>query len=305
MLFTTPVLFLIFNRPDTTQLVFESIRSVKPKYLYVAADGPRLNKDGENELCEYVRNIVLENIDWDCEVKTLFRDTNLGCGLAVSEAITWFFDNVEDGIILEDDCLPDISFFYFCSKLLDFYRFDDNVAMISGFNTFYSDDSYYFHTLASIWGWATWRRSWVFYNYKLNKENLVVFDSVEDKIIRKFLVDTFLGQIESKHSTWDIQWVYSILKRKSLSISPTKNLIKNIGVVGSHANGELSLVQQLESSKINISQFYKKSISFDREHSNLYIDFLVKNIKNDNKEFVLVTYYNLLKRFVRNFIIKK
>jgi hypothetical protein len=95
MAFNTPILFLIFNRPDTTQQVFEKIREIKPKYLYVAADGPRLNKEGENALCEVTRNVVVNNIDWNCEVKTLLRDENLGCGKAVSGAITWFFDNVE------------------------------------------------------------------------------------------------------------------------------------------------------------------------------------------------------------------
>ena len=109
-LFTTPILFLVFNRPDTTQHVFNAIKQVKPKHLFVAADGPRLHRQGEAEKCEAVRSII-HQINWDCELKMLFREENLGCKLAVSSAITWFFEHVEQGIILEDDCLPDLSFF--------------------------------------------------------------------------------------------------------------------------------------------------------------------------------------------------
>ena len=97
----TPILFLIFNRLDTTKIVFEEIKKQKPKQLFIAADGPRANKENENIVCKEVRNYVLKNIDWNCEIKTLFRERNLGCGKAVSEAISWFFDNVEQGIILK------------------------------------------------------------------------------------------------------------------------------------------------------------------------------------------------------------
>ena len=128
-MFNTPILFLIFNRPDNTSLVFEEIRKIKPRYLYVAADGPRADKLGEKELCEATRAIISQ-VDWPCELKTLFRDYNLGCGKAVSEAITWFFNSVEQGIILEDDCLPDSSFFTFCEVLLEKYKNDDRVSTI-------------------------------------------------------------------------------------------------------------------------------------------------------------------------------
>lgn len=116
-MFETPILFLIFNRIDTASRVFEEIKKQKPKFLYIAADGARKHIDGEYEKCRKTREIIINNIDWDCEVKTLFRDENFGCGLAVSEAITWFFENVEQGIILEDDCLPHFSFFKYCEDL--------------------------------------------------------------------------------------------------------------------------------------------------------------------------------------------
>ena len=129
----TAVLFLIFNRPDTTKQVFEAIRKSKPPRLYVAADGPRTDKSGEAEKVEQVRRIAMQ-VDWNCEVKTLFREENLGCGKAVSSAITWFFKNEEEGIILEDDCLPNQSFFWFCEELLERYRDDMRIMAVSGDN---------------------------------------------------------------------------------------------------------------------------------------------------------------------------
>lgn len=110
-----PVLFLVFNRLDTTKQVFEVIRQAKPQRLYVAADGPRADRPGENEMVQAVRDYVMDSIDWDCEINTLFQDHNLGCKHAVSGAISWFFENEEMGIILEDDCLPDLRFFYVLS----------------------------------------------------------------------------------------------------------------------------------------------------------------------------------------------
>ena len=134
MSFDTPILFLVFNRPDTTAQVFQRIRELHPAKLFIAADGPREGKEGEKETCEDVRRLILDGIDWVCDVKTLFRFHNLGCGNAVSSAITWFFDNVEEGIILEDDTLPDPSFFPFCKTLLEKYRNDEKVKIISGNN---------------------------------------------------------------------------------------------------------------------------------------------------------------------------
>ncbi|HKZ36424.1 MAG TPA: hypothetical protein VJ184_02160, partial [Chryseolinea sp.] len=143
-----PVLFMIFNRPETTKRVFESIRNERPHRLFVAADGPRPNKPGEAEMCAEARKIATA-VDWECEVKTLFREENLGCGRAPARAITWFFENVERGIILEDDCLPSHDFYLFCSILLERYRYDSRIMEIGG-NNFLSDSmsdqepSYYF-----------------------------------------------------------------------------------------------------------------------------------------------------------------
>jgi hypothetical protein len=186
-MFKTPILFLVFNRPETTKFVFESIRSVKPAKLYICADGPRPNVENDKIHCSAVRKIV-SNIDWECEVKTLFRIENKGCGKGVSEAITWFFSNEEEGIILEDDCLPNDSFFYYCSDLLDKYRFDTRIMHI-GANNFLDDtisveNDIYFSSISHIWGWATWKRAWDSYDFKLQNYTIGDFKL----ILKKFII---------------------------------------------------------------------------------------------------------------------
>jgi hypothetical protein len=236
--FKTPILFIVFNRPDCTQQVFKKIRSIRPKKLFVAADGPRMDKIGEQERCEEVRKIVTK-IDWDCEVKNLFRESNLGCKIAVSSAINWFFENVKQGIILEDDCLPNLSFFQFCHEMLDRYKDDNRVMHVSGSNFHKgwcrdSDYSYYFGNYGSIWGWATWKRAWNYYDINMkiyqeiqSKEYLNdVCTSKEDVNFRKQHFDmVFLENFD----TWDHQWTFSKLTNYGLSINPIVNLVTNIG----------------------------------------------------------------------------
>ena len=167
-----PVLFLIFNRPETTIQVFSAIKKAQPNRLYIAADGPRPEYPDEVNHCKIARTIAT-NVDWDCEVKTLFRDQNLGCRLAVSQAIDWFFEQEPEGIILEDDCLPNQSFFWFCKELLEKYRNETRIMHIGGTNFQFGKNrtnySYYFSRYAHIWGWASWRREWKYYDEKLKK----------------------------------------------------------------------------------------------------------------------------------------
>lgn len=238
MQFETPILFLVFNRPDTTRKVFEKIRDLRPAKFFVAADGPRAGKDGEKEKCEQVRKLIMSGIDWPCEVKTLFRESNLGCGHAVSGAITWFFENVEEGIILEDDTLPDPSFFPFCKAMLEKYRQDEKIKMISG-NNFrrvisIDNSSYYFTSLFHIWGWATWRRVWKDYCFDLKEWNenslrSVIKEHFSDReIVRRFT--SILLQIkEQQIDTWDFQFALSIWNKNGINIAPSKNLVSNIG----------------------------------------------------------------------------
>lgn len=232
-----PILFLIFNRPNTTAQVFKSIARAKPRRLFVAADGPRTDKEGEAEKCHAVREII-KRVDWDCEVKTLFRERNLGCKEAVCSAIDWFFEQVEEGIILEDDCLPSDSFFPFCAELLEKYRDDERIMMISGDN--FQDGiqrgnaSYYFSSVPWIWGWATWRRSWRLFDREMQtfpsfvKENRMQSLSA-DRAVQNYRWSDFIATYEGHINTWDFQWIYSVLINHGLSICPQVNLVSNIG----------------------------------------------------------------------------
>jgi len=232
----TPVLFLIFNRPDTTQQVFNSIKKAKPKQLFVAADGPREKKEGEKEKCEQARKVI-EQVNWDCEVKTLFRDRNLGCKIGVSSAINWFFENVEEGIILEDDCLPSQSFFWFCQELLEHYRNDTRVMHISGNNFQFGrkigNASYYFSIFGLIWGWATWKRAWRYYDVKMKtysqfKDEGQIKNIFYNKKMQHYYKKIFDKVYKEKIDTWDYQWLYSRLLNQGISIHPNVNLVQNI-----------------------------------------------------------------------------
>lgn len=230
----TPVLFLIFNRPELTFRVFEEIRKAQPQQLFIAADGPREGKEGEAGKCEQARSIV-NKIDWKCEVKTLFRDKNLGCQDAVSSAITWFFDNVVEGIILEDDCLPDQSFFTFCETLLEKYRDNEKIMHIGG-NNFQDgikrgNASYYFSIHPHQWGWATWNRAWNRYNININglenfKKTQTIF---KHPAIVSFNMEKLEKTLNGEINTWDYQWFYTIWKNNGITIVPNVNLVTNIG----------------------------------------------------------------------------
>jgi hypothetical protein len=238
MSFDIPILFLVFNRPETTAQVFQRIKEIQPVKLFIAADGPRAGKEGEKEKCEAVRKLILDGINWDCDVKTLFRDSNLGCGKAVSGAITWFFENVEEGIILEDDTLPDLSFFTFCKTLLEKYRNDEKVKIISGNNfqngRWRGDGSYYFSAYSHIWGWASWRRAWKEYDFMLSTLDEVTVSNIldnyfSDKEVKDHWFEVFQQLRAGRFDTWDLQLNYCILAKDGMTIVPNANLVINIG----------------------------------------------------------------------------
>lgn len=249
----TAVLFLVFNRLDTTKQVFEAIRLARPPRLYIAADGARASRVGEAATVRAVRDYVVSHVDWECEVKTLFRDQNLGCKFAVSGAITWFFENEEMGIILEDDCLPDPTFFRFCQELLERYRYDQRIGMISGDNFQFgnrrNDDSYYFSKYVHIWGWASWRDRWAgSYDVTMAKWPRIrdegwladmVGNTREAAYWRKIFERVYRGEID----TWDYQWVFANWVEGRMSITPAANLISNIGFGGNatHTTGDSDL----------------------------------------------------------------
>ena len=234
---TLPVIFIIFNRPDTTSQVFETIRAAKPRKLLVIADGPRANRPGEAEKCAATRAII-DGVDWDCEVQRNFSETNLGCRLRVSSGITWAFDLVDRAIILEDDCVPSASFLHYCADLLDRYESDERVMMVSGDNFLFGHaataDSYYFSRYPHVWGWATWRRAWSKYDL-----NMTHWPEIRDRRLfdqyfpnaseRYYWQSVFQSVYDGNIDTWDYQWVYSIWANSGLSIAPARNLVRNIG----------------------------------------------------------------------------
>ena len=236
-MFETPILFICFNRLECTKRVFEVIRTQRPHYLYVSADGPREEREGEKEICNQVRKYILDNIDWNCDLRTLFRDQNLGCGKAVSSAITWFFENVEEGIILEDDCLPASSFFKYCSELLERYRNTNYVFVISG-NNFQNkmrgSSSYYFSAYGHTWGWASWSHAWGKFKYSLDtitefEFNKCLMDYFYTKQERDYWNKVFIMMKYNPIDTWDFQWLFFQWLNKGISILPNTNLVSNIG----------------------------------------------------------------------------
>jgi hypothetical protein len=236
---STPILFLVFARPDVTKSVFDAIRAARPQRLYVAADGPRVGKEGEASRCEETRRIAT-NVDWPCEVKTLFRDENLGCGSAVSQAITWFFTYETEGIILEDDCLPAQSFFPFCSEILERYRHDKRVMEIGGNNFLDPGDreneySYIFSNNNYIWGWATWKRVWDLYEYdptrfrEIKRKHYLknLFHSIYEWHYFKWEFDRVF--VPGRKSVWSYQLEFIRRINSGLTVVPGKNLVINVG----------------------------------------------------------------------------
>jgi len=234
----TPVALIVFNRPDTTRRVFAAIAAVRPTCLLLIADGPRGDRPGEVELCEEVRRIVTA-VDWQCEVKTNFAAKNMGCRSRVVSGLNWVFSRVEEAIILEDDCLPDASFFPFCSEMLERYRHECRIGMVAGFNSLeeglWFDYSYFFTPAVPIWGWATWRRSWQqydehFQNWPELKQRGALNALLPDKKMAIYYTKVFdIMCSGTGPDTWDFQWTYTCWMRNWLNILPAKNLIENIG----------------------------------------------------------------------------
>lgn len=234
---TTPVALLIFNRPDTTQQVFEAIRQAKPTTLLVVADGPRPDRPQEAEKCAAARAVV-EQVDWDCNVLKHYSDVNLGCGTGPATGINWVFEQVETAIILEDDCVPHVSFFEFCQELLEKYRDDSRIAAIAGWNGQkgeHSEQSYYFSRYLSTWGWATWRRAWRYFDFEMQQlpelqKNKWLETYLQNKKAAKCWGDIFQRiYTKDKQSSWDYQWQLACWLQDGLCIRPNTNLILNIG----------------------------------------------------------------------------
>lgn len=269
-MFSTPIAFFIFNRIVQTQKVFSAIRQCRPTKLYIVADGPRIDRQGEAERCVETRQSVLSAIDWPCDVHTNFSERNLGCKWRMSSGLDWVFSKEEKTIILEDDCLPDPTFFPFCEELLVRYAQDQRVMSICGGNyqdgRVRNDASYYFSKYPRIWGWASWRRAWQYYdvNMKLwpevrdQKWLLDICDRNEK--VANFWFKFFELTYQNRIDTWDYQWMFAHYIQAGLTVIPNKNLISNIGcgAQATHTSNELDPLANLPLAKMEFPLMHPK-----------------------------------------------
>jgi len=296
----TPILFIVFNRLDTTKQVFAKIREARPKQLFIAADGPRPGNANDVVRCQEVRDYLTANVDWQCDLQTLFRSDNLGCGLSCAEAVDWFFKQVEEGIIIEDDCLPDPSFFVFCSEMLARYRHEAQIMHITGVYSgepYLSQYSYYFSRIAPVGAWAGWRRAWLKYDYYMKswpdflKERQIcnIFDK---KIQQDFwnwnLNALYLAKLKG---TWDVQWAYDVMRTNGLAIHSGVNLVTNIGftVDATHSSNVSNILSNKD----------KKPMEFPLRHP----AFIIENKLADEYKNIHIAgavWYDFgIKRFLR------
>jgi hypothetical protein len=237
-LLKTPVLFIIYDRADTALKVFNAIKQVQPENLFIASDGPACRYDGESDNVLNLRDSILKKINWQCNVSTFFGEQNHGPRKWISSAISWFFENVDYGIILEHDCLPDKSFFYYCTELLNKYKSEKRIMHISGANFLYKKvipkSSYYFSKYAFIWGWATWKRAWTKYDVDMTGWDDFYRKGRLKKILNSKLEQDFWAKVferakNGRFNSWDYQWFFTIWNNNGLSINSSSNLISNIG----------------------------------------------------------------------------
>jgi hypothetical protein len=237
----TPVAMLVFNRPELTARVFERVREQKPRTLLVNADGPRPGRAGEEERVRAVR-AIFDRVDWPCDLRTRFLESNLGCKHGVSSGITWVFSQVERAILLEDDCLPDPTFFRYCEELLEKYAADPRVMMVSGDHMrklpLDYAASYYFSRIPHIWGWATWRRAWNLYDVEMRawpewRDRVGLRSEFGRGLHLSLALWRWQRALERTHrgeiDTWDHQWVFTVLSRGGYCALPRKNLVTNLG----------------------------------------------------------------------------
>jgi hypothetical protein len=317
--FTTPVLFMIFNRPETTRKVMEAIRKVKPVKLYIVADGPRENVTADIEKCKNAR-AVASQIDWECTITKLFRDENFGCGKGPSSAISWFFDQEEEGIILEDDCVPSRSFFFFCSTLLERYRYDTRIMEIGGTNFENEKErgkeySYFFSSMIYIWGWATWRRAWKFQDYEMGRYNEITnknylhghFDFAYEVDHFNYIFEKmYIGdERTSRKHVWDYQWQFACKINSGLIIVPEKNLVTNLGFGADATNTKnpLGAGHDLKMEEIEFPLKHPEFIMVNKKRDHRYFNEICSSrsyrIKATVKQYIPKAIFEPLKQLLK------
>ena len=273
----TPVAFFIFKRPKATQKVFEVIRQVKPETLFVVADGPRGEHIGESDCCMESR-AVIEQIDWNCNVFKNYSDVNLGCGKRISSGLNWVFNQVEEAIIIEDDCILHPSFFPYAEELLEQYHHDTRIFTICAQNVQLKHSrtqySYYFSRYNHVWGWATWRRAWQYFDFNMTLwpeaiSNGLLYDVLQDDKALEAWVGPLRATYEGLIDTWDYRWTFALWMQSGLNITPSVNLVHNIGF----GEGATHLKKQTKSSNAPIG-----SMDFPLKHP----PYVLRNVVADN-----------------------
>ena len=296
--FQTPVLLNVFNRPYETNRVLEVLAAQKIPILYVHCDGAREGNINDKSNVEQVKQLINQKVTWDCEVHTMYEDFNYGCGLGPYRAISWFFENVEEGIIIEDDCIPHPDFFMYCQELLELYRTDEKIATIGGTNRHplrkKHKSSYYFSAYSEIWGWATWRRAWKQYDYDFMVSDKDFFYKMYPfvksigatkhwvNILRMVRIDT----LRKNKTYWDYQMDLNFLYLNKRHIIPSVNLVSNIGF-NENATHTISSQSQYANTKIFpiLPLIHPKRISIKYADNNEYNMFL-KKIKSIIKSII-------------------
>jgi hypothetical protein len=278
----TAVALIIFRRPELTARVLDAVARVKPRTLLVIADGPRPDHPQDRELCSETR-AVIDRVDWECDVIKNYSDVNLGCGRRPASGISWAFDQVEEAIILEDDCVPHPTFFLFCEELLERYRDDARVMHIAG-STYRrypirTPHSYFFSQWNGAWGWATWRRAWRYFDPAVRlwpqlRETSWLTDLLESDGAVRFWANAFSGAYEREGDIdyWDHQWTFACWANSGLSITPRVNLVSNLGCSadGTHTLSENDPIGDIPMNEMTFPLAHPPNVlqnrAIDREH---------------------------------------
>ena len=309
-----PVLFLIFNRPNYTKQVFEAIKLYQPIKLYIAADGPRKNLETDLKLCEETKSII-KLIDWECETKTLFREYNVGCKKNISDSINWLFENENDGIILEDDVVPNLDFFYFCEYCLDKYADDERIMMITGTNYLNNEklnSTYFYSKHYTIWGWATWKRAWKNYDINMKKwQDKDIKSDIKYLFNKNYIWRHFKYTFDSletyENNNWDIQWVFACIINNGYCITPKVNLISNIGVFGTHSKN-ITISHNLKRYTLGLPSKYISPSNFLLNSSYDKKLHYISSRKSNKKYFMIRILINLkiykILKYIKNKFVK-
>ncbi len=281
MKITTPVAFIMFNRPDTSVQVFEAIRKAKPQKLYLISDAAREGKPGEAEKVRECHESIEKMIDWDCEVHKNYAEKNMGCKMRVSSGISWVLEHEEETIILEDDVIPSEQFFPYMQQMLTEYRDEPKVMIVSGTNLlrdYEIKEDYIFSNFPSIWGWGTWRRAWSrYYDVTMGdwpeKKNGEMLKKIYPNRLSRWLYKRNAEKVyQGLIDTWDTQWNYCRYKQGGLGIVPKVNMVNNIGFDredATHTKGES--FEDFSYGKMNIPCSILRTVEVDPSYEKAYL----------------------------------